>query len=114
MRGQHCLPSAGRLTAEVRPLPPAIHIPNVGLLPSSVMLGAASDLTVTHVKSAAKQTGPQQPVLITAQACKGDLSLARETFVQNCRPLGPGHPSTFHPSEFPALEPSPTANVLTS
>lgn len=112
--GQHGLPSAGPLRAEVRPLPPAIHIPKVGLLPSSLTLGAASDLTVTHVKSAAKRTSPQQPVLITPQACKGDLSLARETFVQNCRPLGPGHPSTFQPSEFPAPEHSPTANVLTS
>lgn len=59
-------------------------------------------------------TAFHQPVLITEQACKGDLSPARETCVQTCQPWGLGRPSTFHPSEFPAPEPSPTANVLPS
>lgn len=48
------------------------------------------------------------------QTREGDWSPPRETSVQNCQPLGLGHPSTFHPPEFPPQGPSPTANVLTS
>lgn len=84
------------------------------MLSFPVILGTRKCFNRNTCQMCCQTTGFHQPVLITQQACEGDLSPARETFVQTCQPWGLGRPSTFHPSEFPAPEPSPTANVLPS
>lgn len=89
------LPSFSR-TSDSRSQTPSPSNPHnqCGALPSSVILGAASDLTVTHVKSAAK--GPALNSRSNHHRLVKVAQPGHEHFVQNCRPLGPGHPSTFH------------------